>query len=115
MGIVSPTNSFGAKSTLEVGGRAYEIFRLDTLQERFDVARLPYSIKVLLENGLRLAGGGGGVGCKARRGGDRLLGRRRRAERRDPVPAGPGADAGLHRRARRRRPRGDARRDGRAR
>jgi aconitate hydratase len=51
------SDSFGAKSTLEVGGRAYEIFRLDALQERFDVARLPYSIKVLLENVLRLEDG----------------------------------------------------------
>jgi aconitate hydratase len=53
----SQTDSFGAKSTLEVGGRSYEIFRLDSLQERFDVARLPYSIKVLLENVLRLEDG----------------------------------------------------------
>jgi aconitate hydratase len=53
----SPSDSFGAKSTLEVGGRSYEIFRLDALQERFDVARLPYSIKVLLENVLRLEDG----------------------------------------------------------
>jgi aconitate hydratase len=42
---------------LEVGGRTYEIHRLDVLQERFDVARLPYSIKVLLENVLRLEDG----------------------------------------------------------
>jgi aconitate hydratase len=53
----SPSDSFGAKSTLEVGGQSYEIFRLDALQERFDVARLPYSIKVLLENVLRLEDG----------------------------------------------------------
>src|ERR1700759_81512 len=53
----SPSDSFGAKSTLEVGGRSYEIFRLEALQERFDVARLPYSIKVLLENVLRLEDG----------------------------------------------------------
>jgi aconitate hydratase len=51
-------NSFGAKSTLEVGGRSYEIFRLDALQQRFDVARLPFSLKVLLENLLRTEGGG---------------------------------------------------------
>ncbi|MGN6216074.1 MAG: aconitate hydratase [Solirubrobacterales bacterium] len=56
MGIVS-SDSFGARSTLEVGGRELEIFRLDALQERFDVARLPYSIKVLLENVLRLEDG----------------------------------------------------------
>jgi aconitate hydratase len=51
-------DSFGAKSTLEVGGREYEIFRLDALQERFDVARLPFSLKVLLENLLRTEGNG---------------------------------------------------------
>ena len=54
---MSSLDSFGARSTLEVGGRSYEIFRLDALQERFDVARLPYSIKVLLENVLRLEDG----------------------------------------------------------
>src|SRR4051794_6317265 len=53
----SPTDSFGARATLEVGGKAYEIFRLDALHDRFDVARLPYSIKVLLENVLRLEDG----------------------------------------------------------
>jgi aconitate hydratase len=47
-------DSFGARSNLDVGGREYEIYRLDALQERFDVARLPYSLKVLLENVLRL-------------------------------------------------------------
>ncbi len=52
-----PLDSFGARADLEVGGRSYEIFRLDALQERFDVGRLPYSIKVLLENVLRLEDG----------------------------------------------------------
>jgi aconitate hydratase len=51
-------NSFGAKGTLEVGGQAYEIFRLQALQQRFDVARLPFSLKVLLENLLRTEGNG---------------------------------------------------------
>ncbi|HKI67308.1 MAG TPA: aconitate hydratase [Solirubrobacterales bacterium] len=50
-------DSFGARSTLDVGARSYEVFRLDALQQRFDVARLPYSIKVLLENVLRLEDG----------------------------------------------------------
>jgi aconitate hydratase len=54
---MSNPDSFGARATLEVGGQSYEIFRLDALQERFDVARLPYSIKVLLENVLRLEDG----------------------------------------------------------
>jgi aconitate hydratase len=57
MGGVSKSDSFGARSTLDVGGREYEIHRLDVLQEKFDVARLPYSIKVLLENVLRLEDG----------------------------------------------------------
>jgi aconitate hydratase len=51
------SDSFGARSTLAVSGRQYEVFRLDALQERFDVARLPYSLKVLLENVLRLEDG----------------------------------------------------------
>ena len=46
-------NSFGAKSTLSVDGREFEIFRLDVLQSKYDVARLPYALKVLLENLLR--------------------------------------------------------------
>ena len=108
---MSSSDSFGARSTLEVGGRAYEVFRLDALQERFDVARLPYSIKVLLENVLRLEDGVSVT--RRRRRGDRRLGRRGRAQRRDPLPAGAGADAGLHRRAGGGRPGGDARRDGR--
>ncbi|HEV2974688.1 MAG TPA: aconitate hydratase AcnA, partial [Solirubrobacteraceae bacterium] len=51
-------NSFGAKSTLEAGDGSYEIFRLDALQQRFDVARLPFSLKILLENLLRTEGNG---------------------------------------------------------
>src|SRR5471032_937409 len=51
-------NSFGARATLRSGGREYEIFRLDALQQRFDVARLPFSLKVLLENLLRTEGSG---------------------------------------------------------
>jgi aconitate hydratase len=47
------TNSFDAKATLSVGDRTYEIYRLDALQSRFDVARLPFSLKILLENLLR--------------------------------------------------------------
>jgi aconitate hydratase len=56
---VSAKDSFGAQATLSVGDREFEIHRLDTLQQRFDVARLPYSLKVLLENALRLEDGTG--------------------------------------------------------
>ena len=52
------TNSFDARSTLIVGERSFEIFRLDALQSRFDVARLPFSLKILLENLLRTEGNG---------------------------------------------------------
>src|SRR4051794_32243219 len=51
------SDSFGARGSLQVGGREYEIHRLEALQADFDVARLPYSIKVLLENVLRLEDG----------------------------------------------------------
>ncbi len=50
---MSNEDSFGARSTLDVGGESHEIFRLDALQEKYDVARLPYSLKILLENLLR--------------------------------------------------------------
>src|SRR3954468_24364757 len=52
------TNSYDARATLEVGDRRLDIFRLDALQSRYDVARLPFSLKVLLENLLRTEGNG---------------------------------------------------------
>ncbi len=51
-------DSFGAKSTLDVDGKSYEIFRLDAVTgEGLDVASLPFSLKVLLENLLRTEDG----------------------------------------------------------
>jgi len=51
----SHPDSFGARTTLAVGDRSYEIFSLaaESLTSRYDIARLPYSIKVVLENLLR--------------------------------------------------------------
>ncbi|HLI15486.1 MAG TPA: aconitate hydratase AcnA [Acidimicrobiales bacterium] len=46
-------NSFGAEQELVVGGRPYRIHRLSALAGRHDVERLPYSMKILLENLLR--------------------------------------------------------------
>src|SRR6266540_864444 len=46
-------NSFGASAGLDVAGRSYEIWRLDALAGVTDVARLPFSLKILLENLLR--------------------------------------------------------------
>jgi aconitate hydratase len=51
-------NSFGARDTLRVGDRELEYYRLDALQSQYDVARLPFSLKVLLENLLRTEGNG---------------------------------------------------------
>ncbi len=50
-------NSFDTRGTLTVGDRSFEIFRLDALQSTYDVARLPFSLKVLLENLLRTEDG----------------------------------------------------------
>ncbi|HOB03947.1 MAG TPA: aconitase family protein, partial [Propionibacteriaceae bacterium] len=47
-------NSFGAKATLHVGETDYEIFRLDAVPGQ---EKLPYSLKVLLENLLRTEDG----------------------------------------------------------
>ncbi|MCD2261853.1 aconitate hydratase [Dietzia aurantiaca] len=47
-------DSFGAKGTLEVGGEAYEIYRLSAVE---GAEKLPYSLKVLTENLLRTEDG----------------------------------------------------------
>ena len=46
------TDSFGARSKLTVGGKDFDIYRLDAVKEGH-VDRLPYSLKVLMENLLR--------------------------------------------------------------
>lgn len=51
---MSAVNSFGAKDTLQVGDETYEIFRLDTVP---GYEKLPFSLKVLLENLLRTEDG----------------------------------------------------------
>jgi len=51
---VSTVDSFGAKSTLTVGSTDYEIFRIDTVP---GYEKLPFSLKVLLENLLRTEDG----------------------------------------------------------
>ncbi|HEY4214915.1 MAG TPA: hypothetical protein VGM84_25790, partial [Steroidobacteraceae bacterium] len=50
------TNSFNARSTLQVGTRSYEFWSLAALPQE-KVARLPYSLKILLENLLRFEDG----------------------------------------------------------
>ena len=46
-------NSFNTQSTLTVNGDAYQVHRLEALQDEHDIDRLPYSLKILLENLLR--------------------------------------------------------------
>jgi len=49
-------NSFRARSTLNAGERSYEIWSLAALPQD-KLARLPYSLKILLENLLRFEDG----------------------------------------------------------
>ncbi len=47
-------DSFGARTTLAVDGQKYTIYKLDALERRgFNLSRLPYSIRVMVENVLR--------------------------------------------------------------
>jgi len=46
-------DSFKARSSLSAGSKTYSYFSLKALEPKFQLARLPYSIKVLLENLLR--------------------------------------------------------------
>jgi aconitate hydratase len=46
-------DSFGTRSTLAVGDRSFSVHRLGALDARFDIDRLPYSMKIVLENLLR--------------------------------------------------------------
>ncbi|HEV7180232.1 MAG TPA: aconitate hydratase AcnA [Candidatus Baltobacteraceae bacterium] len=52
-------NSFNATGTLTVGDRSYTYYRLDALEKAgfTKLARLPYSLKILLENLLRFEDG----------------------------------------------------------
>src|SRR5579883_2995196 len=51
-------NSFGAAGDFTAGGRTYRIFRLSALEKAgFSLSRIPFSIKILLENLLRFEDG----------------------------------------------------------
>src|SRR6204780_4105427 len=51
-------NSFNSKSTLKVGSKEYEIYRLDALDKQgISTAHLPFSLRILLENLLRTEDG----------------------------------------------------------
>src|SRR5579863_5907157 len=51
-------NSLGAAGELRAGGQTHQIFRLAALEKAgFDLKRIPFSIKILLENLLRFEDG----------------------------------------------------------
>ena len=52
--MTNPRDPFGARDTLDVAGRQYVIYRLDRLG--VDLTRLPYTVRILLENVLRNCG-----------------------------------------------------------
>ena len=56
------SDSFATRTSLQVNGKSYAYYSLPKLGRRFDIARLPYSMKILLENLLRHEDGGMTVG-----------------------------------------------------
>jgi len=50
-------DSFHSHDVVSLSGTDYEIWRLDALSDRFDISRLPYAHKILLENLLRCEDG----------------------------------------------------------
>ncbi|MCF6281742.1 MAG: aconitate hydratase AcnA [Candidatus Polarisedimenticolaceae bacterium] len=55
--MVTMKNSFNTKTSLDVAGQVYQIFSLKRLAEQYDITHLPFSLKILLENLLRLEDG----------------------------------------------------------
>ncbi|MFH2202232.1 MAG: aconitate hydratase AcnA [Elusimicrobiota bacterium] len=49
----SRLNSFQSRSPLTSGGKTFDIFRLDALAKKHDIDRLPFSMRIFLENLLR--------------------------------------------------------------
>ena len=108
-------NSFGTRTEIRVGGQPVQIYSLPALEKAGfpGVSRLPYSMKILLENLLRREDNAfvkaDDIRALAQWNATANVGEG------DLVHAGARAAAGLHRRALRRRSGGDARRDHRAR
>ena len=47
-------NTFGSRSSLRVGSKQYDFFRISSLDKHgFDTARLPFSLRILLTFSLR--------------------------------------------------------------
>ena len=102
---VSGVDTLKTKRTLSVDGKAYAYYSLDAVTSR--ESRLPFSLKVLLENLLRFEdkAHGDGRGYRGLAG----LDRDQIVDARDRLSPRARADAGFHRRARNRRSGRDAR------
>src|SRR5690606_2265579 len=53
----SMVDSFDCKQTIVVDDKTYTIFNINKLPKEYDTGRLPYSLKIILENLLRTEGG----------------------------------------------------------
>ncbi len=51
------TNSYNSRTTLKVNNKSYEIFSLPEVGKKHDISKLPFSLKILLENLLRCEDG----------------------------------------------------------
>ena len=93
-------DSLNTRSTLEVEGKTYAYYSLAKAARALgDMSRLPFSMKVLLENLLRFEDGKTVTRDDLQAMVDWQ--KERQIDARDPVPPGAGADAGFHRRSRR--------------
>ena len=103
-------DSLNTRSTLDVGGKSYAYYSLHKAAEKLgDVSRLPFSMKVLLENLLRFEDGETVTRDDIQAMVDWQ--KERSIDARDPVSPGARADAGFHRRPGGGRSRRDARCD----
>ncbi len=108
-------DSFKCRKTLTVGAKTYEIYSLKAAEKNglAGVSRLPFSLKIVLENLLRNEDGRS-VKKEDIEAVAAWVENRGKAEHEIAVPPGARADAGLHGRAGGGRSRRNARRHGRA-
>ena len=90
-------DSFSSRSTLDAGGDSFALWRLDALEESHRVSRLPFSLKILLENLLRNEDGRNVTKAHV----EALASWQPKATQDDQIAFSParGDPAGLHRRA----------------
>ena len=101
-------NSFGSRSTLRAAGHDYEIYRIDALDKQgISTKHLPFSLRILLENLLRTEDGRSVTKEDIRA--LAAWNSRSKAGQGNRLHPQPRLDAGLHRCARRCRPRRHAR------